>query len=118
MSDLTDLVTWLRAQLDDDEAEAREALKRRTTERRMIQGRMVDVRNQPMPEWRRSVWPPERVLAGIDAKRRIITAIYDRKTWRDDPPAQFIDLDIETRVLELLALPYADRPGYQESWRP
>lgn len=54
-------------------------------------------------------WDPSRVLAECEAKRRIITAL----SWDDDPWRRTRD-----HLLSLLALPYADRPGYQETWRP
>ena len=95
---LDDLVTFLRARLDDSERLAEEF------------------------DWAMACRDPVAAkrfyLADIDAKRRIITAIHDRKTWRSDPPAEFIDLDIEARVLELLALPYAAHPDYDERWKP
>lgn len=54
----------------------------------------------------------DRVLAECDAKRRIV-ADLDRKTE---------DLGIlsstANRLMAHLALPYADRPGYVEEWRP
>ena len=102
------LIEWLRAQLDDDERVAQDAESACSH---------VDY----CDDWGRAFderFDPARVLAEVDAKRRIITAIHDRKTWRSDPPPQFIDLDIESRVLELLALPYAGKEGYDESWRP
>lgn len=126
---MDDLIAWLRAiwnererQLDDDERVAR-----------ALAGATIFVSGVPnfygvggpsaLDYWDR--FTPARVLDGIaaerrdiDAKRRIITAINDRKTWHSDPPPQFIDLDLESRVLELLALPYATRPGYRDEWRP
>ncbi|MET8827527.1 DUF6221 family protein [Streptomyces sp. NPDC004610] len=50
---------------------------------------------------------PARVLAETDAKRRVLA-------WAlTAPPSPSRD-----HVLRLLALPYADRPGYREKWRP
>ncbi|MDX3068734.1 DUF6221 family protein [Streptomyces sp. ND04-05B] len=56
-------------------------------------------------------WTHERVLREIEAKRRIIGAFenYDREAP---------ELDVPESVVRLLALPYADRPGYREEWRP
>lgn len=54
---------------------------------------------------------PERVLREVEAKRRILAA-YEN-TDRDGPV-----MDVPTSVILLLALPYADRPGYREEWRP
>jgi len=112
-----ELAAWLRAQLDDDEVEAREALRRKTTQRRMIQGRMVDVENQPMPEWRRSVWPPERVLAEVEAKRRMLD--LHQSTAGQHPDFCGHDMhELPCPTVRLLALPYAGHEGYREEWRP
>ena len=58
---------------------------------------------------------PARVLAEVDAKRRIIEACERIQAGiRDDYTADFF----ADAVLEHLALPYADHPEYDESWRP
>lgn len=44
---------------------------------------------------------PARVLAECEAKRQIVEYVQ-----------------IETHVLQLLALPYADHPDYREEWKP
>lgn len=112
---MSDLETWLRAQLDADEQWARSIL-------------------QPPADWR-SVTITDAVVSGIarrqlaeaDAKRRILDNIV--------PEADGLDMQVdgEFRVgrrdlvaepylgdalMRLLALPYADRPGYREEWRP
>ncbi len=108
-------MTWLRAQLADDERVARDA---------------EDATALSYGEW--PFWPdidddhtfkaaetwrdrfhPKRQLAEVDAKRRILDA------WRtqieEDDPAVYLAGDI---IPKLLALPYADRPGYRDEWRP
>jgi hypothetical protein len=50
----------------------------------------------------------DRLKADIDAKRRILG-------WAQT--GALPDYEIEY-VLTSLALPYADREGYKESWRP
>lgn len=52
----------------------------------------------------------ERRLDECEAKRRIIAL---REHILDAPAGWMYDA-----VLRLLALPYADRPGYREEWRP
>lgn len=71
---------------------------------------------------------PARVLREVGSKRRqaawCVEVIGDRDLSRydevgslkDDKDALAVTLAVET--LRLLALPYADRPGYQEAWRP
>ena len=48
----------------------------------------------------------ERGLAEVDAKRRILDDCEERASIQ------------ALRLARLLALPYADRPGYREQWRP
>lgn len=50
---------------------------------------------------------PARVLAEVEAKRRIVARLADESSRR---------YDYDT--LRLLALPYADHPDYDEAWRP
>jgi hypothetical protein len=57
-------------------------------------------------------WDPARVRAECDAKRRIV------ERWQlgeGDPEDHH---PVPDEVLRLLALPYADHPDYQPSWRP
>ncbi|MEU9640922.1 DUF6221 family protein [Streptomyces sp. NPDC048188] len=83
---------------------------------------------------------PARVLREVDARRRILdrfaTAVEDRVALRarmrevtDTDPDEFGRLHREESglieaaehlvpVVRLLALPYADRPGYRDEWRP
>jgi hypothetical protein len=67
---------------------------------------------------------PARVLREVEAKRRLLDEVkqlidtLDAKIeseWGDghDGPTGESDL-----LLKLLALPYSDRPGYREEWRP
>lgn len=60
-------------------------------------------------------WDPERVLAECDAKQRIIEAAsaYSPELEHGDNGEWAFD-----QTLRLLALPYADRPGYRDEWRP
>ncbi|MFD9396533.1 DUF6221 family protein [Streptomyces sp. NPDC060000] len=54
---------------------------------------------------------PARVLREIDAKRRMIGRIDSHATimgWDE----------VHGDLLHLLALPYADRPGYRAEWKP
>jgi hypothetical protein len=64
---------------------------------------------------------PARVLAEVDAKRRIV-ADYERGLGRrrDHPgdAASAGALLALHAVARLLALPYTDHPDYDEAWRP
>ncbi|MER5350604.1 DUF6221 family protein [Kitasatospora sp. NPDC002551] len=73
---------------------------------------------------------PARVLADVDAKRRIIAAhaavvlrggpgarYFDTTTvCRSCEPPQFPEHAFPCATLRLLALPYADHPDYQPEW--
>lgn len=92
-------------------------------------------------------WDPARVLQEIDAKRRIVDAYLPPGSdphpglpctsdpendpdgelwtaslpWPDEPCVRHLEaskrLLHNSYVLRLLALPYADRPGYRDDWR-
>ena len=67
-------------------------------------------------------WDPSRVLAECEAKRRIVD--YREQCERDrDEAAEARDLFAARLLafdatLRALALPYADHPDYDETWRP
>lgn len=72
-------------------------------------------------------WSPTRVLRDIDAKRRIVECHEPWTASNGDTICgrcgrEHIDGrpggHFPCQTLRLLALPYADRPGYQEEWRP
>ena len=117
-----DLVEFLTARLDEEQAAAEEALRRTTTTRRMVRGQWMEDTVQP-PEWRRSAWPPARVLAEVDAKRRALTRHRQCGTGIghcDDGGHAWDEEDGPRGCADLadLALPYADDADYDEAWRP
>lgn len=82
---------------------------------------------------------PARVLREIDAKRQVIKAFtvsaermeelaeererlkvrgYDTLMTEMDLTTAIHQRDVLGGVLQLFALPYADRPGYRDEWRP
>ena len=76
---------------------------------------------QARPDWAWHIarWDPARVLAECEAKRRIVEVHLSGEAWcdhcsggehRGNPDA--------CPTLRLLALPYADHPDYDETWRP
>lgn len=92
-----ELARWLDAQLDEDENEARR------------------------------LYPSDaasRLLREVEAKRQLLDEhpsinVSDLGSdcgtcYRDDG----INAHWPCRTLRLLALPYADRPGYRDAWRP
>jgi hypothetical protein len=131
MSD--DLVTWLRAQLDEDERVARDcpspdwelgivygSVIARTGGRIALEAPSQSIADHIAQH------DPARVLIEVEAKRRIVD-LHSRSTCRGHERAysthgvQTCDADAEDwpcETVQLLALPYADRPGYDERWRP
>lgn len=73
-----------------------------------------------------ALWDPQRVIDDINAKRAIL-ALHARTAHhgcavcdRDDESCGCLGGGIEypCRTVKFLALPYADRPGYLNAWRP
>lgn len=152
MRTVDDLVTWLRAQLDEDERMAREATGGPWEVGPTFGGRDNRVYVKPegfgidtvgtciiagqvanMPEYRANAeyiarHNPARVLAEVDAKRRILDrhASYDFPADLEDGPGAYswtgrCDHCHEPWPcpdLRDVAAPLADRPGYREDWRP
>lgn len=128
-----DLVEWLREQLDEDDRIARGTGQPGTSWQGLeMDGELRDDANAgtvayiPRAETRAHIarHDPARVLRETEAKRRTIALCEPPLvdvTGPQDTERQFIPgegppwgLD----VLKLLALPYADRPGYRDDWRP
>lgn len=100
---MSDLVRWLRAQLDDDERLANEA------------GNFCWHDCDADSHEHHERWDPARVLREVEAKRRIID-MYD--TAAGEGFVGQLYRNSAEPTLRLLALPYADRPDYDEAWRP
>lgn len=148
---MDDLIAFLRARLDDDEAAARvaAALTRSpwTTEGSTVMcGDGLPVAGIEDGESATAAhiarWDPVRVLAEVDAKRRILdlhtgehdcpemhTGIYPAdwpasapwgkagECWAH-PSVEHFEADQPCPTVRLLALPYAGQDGYREEWRP
>lgn len=124
------LVEFLRVRLDEDEQTAREAGECRIAwlTYRDERGQMLyttvaagddvdDVwcaagRELGEPASVRVVYETARVLADVEAKRRIIDGCEHTIQYEDYgiPGAEM--------TLRLLAVPYASHPGYREEWKP
>jgi hypothetical protein len=103
---MDDLVTWLRAQLDDDERVARQMMAEPGGFYIEAETADVNIMTVGAHVYR---WTPKRVLAEVDAKRRILDEIIELHEREGRYTEGF---------LAALALPYADRPGYLQEWRP
>jgi hypothetical protein len=144
---VNELVEWLRPQINEDELKARAAAlsgSERWTEDSAWLTDMLD----PLPSQRRAHpgyvpmitreeishiahWDPVRVMAEADAKRRIVRTHEGRHecraAWAPDAGRgedewthgeREYEADEPCPTLRLLALPYADQPGYRDEWRP
>ena len=59
-----------------------------------------------------SLWSPDRLLADVDAKLKIVEECVRTLEFEDYGHALAND------VLRLLALPFADHKDYRETWKP
>lgn len=101
------LVTWLRAQLDADEAAARAAYDEASD---------YEVVGSDLAELHFVNWKPDRVLRDITAKRAIVDHAERAHELAKVGPssgdgAWFL-------AVRYLAVAYEDRLGYDDSWRP
>lgn len=125
-----DLVRWLGEQLDEDERIVREA----NTSPEMVTGIPGSYAAAPVALLIAEFAGPARVLREIDAKRQILALhephqqpargrdVDDRSTWMTCcsmcQASMVQEGDWPCDSLRLLALPYADRPGFRAEWRP
>ncbi|MFG2372578.1 DUF6221 family protein [Streptomyces sp. NPDC048504] len=113
---MDDLVQWLRAQLDEDERILREA----NTSPEMVTGIPRSYAAAPVALHIGEFAGPERVLREIAAKRSML-AIHRPYVPEPDQACLGCADAIMFRwcpIVRLLALPYADRPGYRPEWAP
>lgn len=122
-----ELVGWLLVQLDDDERKARDAPGAGGCWRLDSKSKVLTVDGDEDAFAGHGYtlgaaehiarWDPARVLAEVDAKRRIIAAceqaIKSQGIYGEDGQEQLAD-----DVLRQIAVPYADRSGYRQEWRP
>lgn len=116
---MDELVDFLRAQFDEEADEARAAGgdEWRRQDHPLDTVAVYDSQGEPVvydegePSEAQQVHiarhDPARVLRDVDAKRRVLDTLHEEGGDR-----MFAD------IFRLLALPYADRPGYREEWRP
>ncbi|MFF9003653.1 DUF6221 family protein [Streptomyces achromogenes] len=131
---LEDLVPWFRTQLDVDERIARAAddtLGKTNMDwayqpEDELGGKVVSARGFDLiPDVTAGIgahvagYDPRRVLREVAAKRAIVDDIAHEIHWGARSNLDYQDaVDVFKRTLKRLALPYADRPGYREEWRP
>lgn len=141
---MTDLVTWLRAQLAAVERAAAAAVEASGEQCWSANGNLYGATQTnntiAVGPWGAELdevaehmarHDPARVLAEVEAKRRILD-LHDgshecstlrRDTDWDGNPTEEVDsctwvAEGTCTTVQLLALPYADQEGYREEWRP
>lgn len=139
---MSDMVEFIRARLDEDERIARAVEDRsdpwhgqwRAEGNQALRTRngwvLAHNRGEPhVPGLLAHIarHDPARVLAEVDAKRRILDDVVDEASGLDaqvDGEFRVGIRDTKTEpylgdvLLRLLALPYASHPDYREEWRP
>jgi hypothetical protein len=106
---MDELIAFLRARADDDAAKIA-AMEREQTRVRtgpIFQGQTLD--------WLTGVdlfVSPDRWRAEVETKRRIIDECERTLRYED------YGFNLAEETLQLLALPHADHPDYDEWWRP
>jgi hypothetical protein len=138
VTDLPDLVAWLRAQIDEDERVARAAIDRTTVKDWANrsdkpdsghwsiedltdddwyaivdqQNRQIIVYNEGRPDLHQARHiarhDPARLLAEVAAKRRLIEVAVGAIESAQPLTGN--------RIVRLLAQPFAGRPGWREEW--
>jgi hypothetical protein len=109
---VTDLVEFLLARIDEDEAQARKLVRRARQNQQTLTEHLTEYLGRSVPGWHD--WPEieaaaTRALAGCDAQRQLVKRVSD---------VAWATYAVRDTVLELLALPYAGHELYDPSWRP
>lgn len=144
---VNELVAFLHARLDEDELMARAATPK-VADPRMEPGVWEHVGETRIEGYLLTIFPggghdeadaehiarhdPARVLAEVEAKRRIVE-LHGRAVLRAgggaqyfatqtvcrscEPPQQLLGAAWPCETLRLLALPYASHPAFKEEWR-
>ncbi len=112
---MNDLVRFLRGRLAEDEAVARAAAT--DTDHRgdwWDSSTLMATMQLPRADADHiAAHGPVRVLADVQAKRRLIEESIDA-----DQAGEYWNSESREWALRLLALPYAGHPDYRDVWRP
>jgi hypothetical protein len=138
MTGMDDLVTWLRAQLDDDERRYVGSGTLGWLTYRRQDGSIAYTIPAALAEDGETwiavgavardyasavvVHRETEALAEVNAKRRILDRYADalarQGDWEESQIAAHVCAEeYEGWIIPALALPYVDRPGYREEWR-
>jgi hypothetical protein len=106
MAGMAELITWLRGWYDEERI-ARKALGEGP--------RRVD---PPLiaSDAHTAAWPPERVLVDL-ALKQLRLPVEPEHALPGGSCASCLNESWPCLTVRLLALPYADQPGYRQEWR-
>ncbi|MET8773362.1 DUF6221 family protein [Streptomyces sp. NPDC004658] len=122
---MDDLITFLRARLDEDEQTARAAHApnwstdgRRGLHYGVEDGWMADALTTGDAD-HIARHDPARVLREVEAKRMIVERFADLsgEDWKPSAP-RVVRLQELRDSVRCLAVAYADHPDYRDDWRP
>jgi len=124
-----DLVSFLRARLDEDEQAAKlvpQPYRLYVSAEGRVDEPLEDEEHGGYRQWPHGedwmpdhitnwslIYDPARVLAEVGAKRQIVELEICLACHVESQPCDHRDA-----TLRLLALPYADHPDYRQEWRP
>jgi hypothetical protein len=108
-----DLVVWLLEQVAEDENAIRTMIGKGQTGEFLMSHRAVQT---SIIKADSSTEAARFRLAECESKRRIISEVVPKLDALDD--ALEGEREDSLLLLRLLALPYADRAGYREEWKP
>lgn len=119
---MIELIRWIGEQLDEDEHIAREAGERSMAWRLVTPLDGAELGDawwlNPPEKYHAERHDPARVLREIEAKRRILYLAVQLPKVTASTDMFDNHRDAWAEVIKQLALPYADRPGYREEWKP
>jgi hypothetical protein len=116
---MDDLVDWLRLQLDEDERKATDGQRAGLDDDWPFWIDRDDDWDFEAAEAYRDHFKPARVLRDVQAKRRIVEVAVSRHKASVVLPAGHREASAVSAiaVLQFLAFPYSDRPGFRDDWR-
>jgi hypothetical protein len=128
-----DLIDWLRRMIDEDERAARATVPGpwRVSGLDVHAEDLVVMENfdEPGP-WLRALpehiarHDPARVLREVEARRRLIDQYEAMRAGAEAAAGTILAGAAKVRLgayemaVKIMAMPYSDRPGYREEWRP
>lgn len=122
---MTDLADWLLIQIAEDEAVARRTRAVHSAPGKPINWAVFCDEFSPDARGHQMRWHPDRVLAECEAKRFVIEMLRQYEDYEAHRSGELETVpDVGERAnnpagaLRRMALPYADRPGYRDEWRP